>query len=149
MKVSRVIAAPRPHVFAAFADPAALARWLPPAGMTATLASFDARPGGGYLMTLIYGDPRRHGQGKTTADSDSVEVRFAAFSPERIVQQVAFRSDDAAFDGLMTMTWTFDETPAGTEVAVTVEDAPPGISDADHAAGIASSLDNLARFLGG
>jgi hypothetical protein len=33
-------------------------------------------------------------------------------------------------------------------VAIEVADAPPGVSDADHEAGIRSSLHNLARYLG-
>lgn len=47
----------------------------------------------------------------------------------------------------MTLTWSFAEARGGTEVEVTVDNAPDGISDEDHAAGIRSSLENLARFV--
>lgn len=45
---SRVIAAPRPRVYEAFADPALLARWWGPAGFTSTFESFDLRAGGAW-----------------------------------------------------------------------------------------------------
>ena len=47
----------------------------------------------------------------------------------------------------MTMTWTFQAVGAETRVMVACEDVPPGIGQADHQAGIAASLDNLARFV--
>ena len=148
MRVSRIIAAPRRRIYDAFMDPEALAAWLPPKGMHGKIEAFDPRPGGGYRMTLTYDAPSG-GRGKTTADSDAVAVKFVSLVPgERIVQAVEFASAEAAFGGTMTMTWSFAEAPGGTEVDVSVENAPEGISDEGHAAGIASSLENLARFVG-
>ncbi len=49
----------------------------------------------------------REGSGKATADSDIVEARFVEIVPNvRVVQAVDFVSDDPAFAGTMTMTWT-------------------------------------------
>jgi hypothetical protein len=45
------------------------------------------------------------------------------------------------------MTWHLAATGAGTEVTVTATDVPPGIDQADHEAGIASSLANLAAYV--
>jgi uncharacterized protein YndB with AHSA1/START domain len=149
MKLSQTIAAPRSAVFAAFLDPEALVVWLPPAGMSGEMHRFEPHVGGGYEMTLRYEAQAKMGRGKTTADADTVAVRFAEIAPdERIVQAVDFASDDPAYGGTMTMTWSFADAPCGTEVAIEVADAPPGVSDADHEAGIRSSLDNLARYLG-
>ena len=39
-------------VFAAFADPAQLARWWGPAGFTNTVEAFDLRPGGAWRITM-------------------------------------------------------------------------------------------------
>ena len=50
---SRVIAASREAVYAAFVDPEALMAWLPPDGMSGRLERFDARPGGSYRLVLI------------------------------------------------------------------------------------------------
>lgn len=148
MKITRHIEAPRADVFAAFLDPKALAAWLPPDGMHGELRRFDPREGGGYEMTLRYDQAAPGARGKTTADSDTAAVRFVEIVPgARIVQAVEFASDDPAYGGTMTITWSFADAAGGTEVAVEVADPPPGISDADHATGISSSLDNLAHYL--
>jgi hypothetical protein len=47
----------------------------------------------------------------------------------------------------MIMTWSFEAAGAGTRVTITAENVPPGISQADHDAGLRSSLENLARYL--
>jgi hypothetical protein len=77
-----------------------------------------------------------------------VEARFADIVPgERVVQQVDFVSDDPAFAGTMTMTWAVAAAEGGTRVDITAADVPDGISAEDHAAGLASSLANLAAHV--
>lgn len=49
---SRVIAAPRSRVYAAFADPAQLARWWGPEGFTNTFETFDLHPGGTWRFVM-------------------------------------------------------------------------------------------------
>ena len=145
---SRIIKASRHVLYAAFMDPDALLAWLPPAGMKGAIRAFDSRQGGGYLMTLTYLDPAAAGRGKTTADTDLVNVRFVELIPdEKIVQRGDFVTDDPAFTGEMTITWTFTDAAGGTEVVVVAENAPVGVSPDDHAAGMRSSLDNLAAFV--
>jgi len=86
--------------------------------------------------------------GKASADSDIVEARFIDIVPgERVVQAVDFVSDDPANAGTMTMTWQVTPVDAGTRVDIVAEDVPDGISADDHAAGLASSLTNLAADL--
>jgi uncharacterized protein YndB with AHSA1/START domain len=134
-------------VFDALLDRAALETWLPPDGMTATFERFDPTPGGSYRMILTYVD-RATAAGKSSADSDIVEVRFVDVVPDdRIVQMVDFVSDDPAFAGTMTMTWSVRSVDGGTRVDIVAEDVPDGISADDHAAGLASSLEHLAHFL--
>jgi uncharacterized protein YndB with AHSA1/START domain len=135
------------RVFDALLDRAALETWLPPDGMTATFERFDPTPGGSYRMILTYVD-RATAAGKSSADSDIVEVRFVDVVPDdRIVQMVDFVSDDPAFAGTMTMTWSVRSVDGGTRVDIVAEDVPDGISADDHAAGLASSLEHLAHFL--
>jgi len=67
---------------------------------------------------------------------------------ERIVQTVEFESGDPAFAGTMVMTWSLEAVPGGTGVAVRAVNVPSGIAVKDHEAGLASSLANLARFIG-
>ena len=49
----------------------------------------------------------------------------------------------------MTMTWEVTTVDDGTLVTITAENVPDGISAEDHAVGLASSLANLASYLGG
>jgi len=146
-KGSRVIAAPRERVYAAFVDREALKTWLPPAGMTGRFERFDLRPGGSYRVVLTFTDASAS-RGKATMDSDIVEARFVEILPGvRIVQAVEFVSEDPAYAGTMTMTWEVTAVDGGTRVDITADDVPDGISEEDHAAGLTSSLANLADYL--
>jgi uncharacterized protein YndB with AHSA1/START domain len=144
---SRVIEAPLERVWAALIDPEALLAWLPPGEMTGRFERFDARPGGSYRLVLTYADASG-APGKASADSDVVEARFVDIVPgERVVQAVDFVSDDPAYAGTMTMTWAVTAVEAGTRVDIVAADVPDGISAEDHAAGLSSSLANLAAYL--
>ncbi|MEP7113560.1 MAG: SRPBCC family protein [Ilumatobacteraceae bacterium] len=144
---SRVINVALTRVFDALVDRDALLAWLPPEGMAATFERFDARPGGSYRLVLTYVDPTG-APGKSSADSDVVEVRYLDIIPnDRVVHAVEFASDDSAFAGTMTMTWAVHAVEGGTRVDITADDVPDGISAEDHATGLASSLENLARHL--
>lgn len=115
--------------------------------MTGELEHFDPRPGGSYRMTLTYFDAPASG-GKTTADADVVAVRFVELvPPSLVVQAVEFVSDDPAYAGTMTMSWEIAAVAGGSRVMITADGVPDGIAAEDHAAGLRSSLDNLARFL--
>ncbi len=122
--------------------------WLPPEGMTGRFERFDARPGGSYRMVLTYADAASTAPGKASADSDIVEARFIDIVPgARVVQAVDFVSDEPAYAGTMTMTWEVARVDAGTRVAIRAGDVPDGVSAEDHAAGLASSLADLAAYL--
>ena len=99
-------------------------------------------------MVLTYADPT-DSRGKSSADSDIVETRYVDVVPnDRVVQAVAFVSDDPAFTGTMTMTWTVQQiNDDRTRVEITADNVPDGISAEDHAAGLNSSLENLARYV--
>ena len=146
-RASRVIAAPPERVWTALVEPEALRTWLPPSGMIGRFERFDGRPGGTYRMVLTYSDASS-APGKATVDSDIVEARFVDIVPgERVVQAVDFVSDDPAYAGTMIMTWEVTAVDAGTRVNIVAEDVPDGISAEDHAAGLASSLTNLAAYV--
>jgi uncharacterized protein YndB with AHSA1/START domain len=55
---SREIDAPPVRVFAAFADPAQLARWWGPDGFSSTFEQFEFRPGGRWIFTMHGPDGR-------------------------------------------------------------------------------------------
>jgi uncharacterized protein YndB with AHSA1/START domain len=140
----------KPEVaYAAFADASALMAWLPPGDMAGSVHEYDFREGGRYRIALTYGASRGDAIGKTSDRTDVTSGRFVSLQlPERIVQSVEFESDDPAFAGEMLMTWSFAPSPSGTTITIVASNVPPGISQADHDAGLRSSLQNLARYLG-
>ncbi|MEQ4486143.1 SRPBCC family protein [Cohnella silvisoli] len=134
-------------IYKAFVDPKALVSWLPPKGMIGHIYEFDARNGGAYRMSLTYVGTDHSTIGKTSEHADVVQGRFLELVPdERVVQLVEFESEDPAFAGTMTMTWSLAAVPEGTEVTIVCENVPEGIRQDDHAAGLSSSLENLAAF---
>ena len=116
---SVVVPAPPDRAHAALLDPDA--PWLPPHGMTGRVESSD----------------------------DVVDVRFVAVDPGRVVQEVDVVSDDPAFAGTMTMTWSVLPAVDGTRVEVTASDVPPGIDHAVHEEALRASLGDLAEWLDG
>lgn len=144
-RASRLIAATPQAIYDAFIDRAALEQWLPPGGMTARVIEWNARKGGRYRIELTYtGD----GKGKTSDRTDVSKGAFLELEPgRRIVWSVDFESDDPAFAGTMIMTWSLEPRDGGTQVTVTAENVPPGISKADHDAGMNATLANLARLV--
>lgn len=146
-KVSRIIRAPRQTIYRACLDPAALAAWRVPDGMTARLHAFDGREGGTYRMSLTYTDPAGS-PGKTSDDTDTFQGTFLELvSNEKVVELVRFESRDPGFTGEMRMTTSLADAGQGTEVTVLCEDIPPGIRPEDNELGCRLALANLARLL--
>jgi uncharacterized protein YndB with AHSA1/START domain len=146
-RASRLMKAPVSRVFDSLVNRAALETWLPPGDMTGRFERFDPRPGGSYRLVLTYANPGMS-QTKSTDESDIVDVRYLDIVPnDRVVQAVDFVSDVPEFAGTMLMTWLVEGESDGTRVEIIAENVPKGISAEDHAAGLASSLDNLARFV--
>src|SRR3954454_2572035 len=93
---SRMISAPPERMYAALVDAEARQAWLPPRGMSGRFEHFDARPGGSYRFVLTYADAS-HSPGKSTVDSDIVDVRFLDLVPAmRVVEAVDFVAEDPA-----------------------------------------------------
>ena len=145
---SRNIRATPAALYQAMVTARALEQWLPPSGMTGEMVEFDPRPGGRYRMILRYDNAAI--SGKSGGNEDIAEARFVELVPDqRIVQEVDFVSDDADFQGTMTMSTLLTSLGDETEVRFIVENVPEGISAEDHAEGMHSSLENLARFVDG
>jgi uncharacterized protein YndB with AHSA1/START domain len=126
------------RLYDAFSDAAKLMQWLPPAGMTGRALTYEFWEGGHYRFALTY-----EAEGKT----DVSKGRFVTLEAGRKIVQVGeLESTDPDLAGEMTLTWTFEPTGQGTMVRVTAEHVPPGIGEQDHADGLRSTLENLARF---
>lgn len=74
-KTARTISAPPAQVYAAFTDPARLARWWGPAGFSNTFKTCELKNGGSWVYTM-------HGPGDKHYPNESV---FRELSPSRIV----------------------------------------------------------------
>jgi uncharacterized protein YndB with AHSA1/START domain len=116
--------------------------------MKAEIYTFDAREGGGYRMAFVYTGDDPEARGKTTEQADVFKGTFVELVPNaRIVERVEFQSDNPAYGGAMTIATTLREMPGGTQVQIVCENVPEGITEADHQAGMASTLANLAAFV--
>lgn len=64
--------------------------------------------------------------GKSTAESDVVDVRILEIEPgSRLVQAVDFVSDDPDFAGTMVMTWSVTDVNGASRVDIVAEHVPP------------------------
>jgi uncharacterized protein YndB with AHSA1/START domain len=96
--------------------------------MTCAIERFEPRVGGRYRMVLTH-QGAAHTPGKSSPHADVVEGEFVELVPDgRVVQRVVFESDDPAFAGAMTITWSLAPVSDGTEVVIHCADVPAGIS---------------------
>jgi uncharacterized protein YndB with AHSA1/START domain len=99
-------------------------------------------------MSLIYLHVEHPVAGKSAADRDAFQGRFAELVPnERIVWEVDFESDDPGNAGTMRISWELRDVMTGTEVSVLTENIPPGIRPEDNELGCQSSLAKLAHLV--
>jgi uncharacterized protein YndB with AHSA1/START domain len=145
-RMHRTLRAPRGRVYRALTDPADVARWRVPTGMTSVIHEFDVREGGSVRVSLTHDAPDR--TGKTAGRTDTYRGRFVRLVPDELVVEVdAFETDDPGLDGEMTMTLRLTDGRDGTDLAVTHEGLPPGIAPADNEAGWREALDRLAALV--
>lgn len=148
-RVHRHIDAPRVDVYRLLLDPAAIAEWKVPEGMTAHIHAFEAREGGAVRVSLTYVDTAS--SGKTTSHTDTYHGRFARLVPdEEVVEVDEFETDDPSMQGEMVSTITLSDASAGgTDVVGIHEHVPPGVSLADNETGWRMALARLAALAEG
>jgi len=145
-RVSQRIDAPRAAVYRAMLDPAAVATWMVPSGMTSQVHAFEAHEGGSFRISLTY--DTAVGAGKTTAHSDTYHGRFVTLVPnERVVEVVEFETADPALRGEMTITISLIDAAGGTDVIAVHDRLPPGLSPTDNETGWRMSLAKLAALV--
>jgi uncharacterized protein YndB with AHSA1/START domain len=147
-RVTRRVQAPVAAVYRALLDPAAVAVWRAPDGMTVRVHAFDAREGGAFRVSLSYDDLGR--AGKSGGHTDTYRGHFARLVPDRLVVEVIeFETGDDTVRGAMTMTTTLTEADGATDVEVLHEGIPEGVRPEDNELGTRMALDNLARLVEG
>jgi uncharacterized protein YndB with AHSA1/START domain len=145
-QIRRLIRAPRARVYDALLDPAAVARWRVPAGMTSHVHEFDAREGGALRISLTYDSHER--TGKTLNRTDTYHGRFAKLVPnELVVETDEFETADPALRGEMTITISLSDANGGTELVAVHDGLPRGVSPADNEVGWHEALTRLAAHV--
>ncbi|MEO5753699.1 MAG: SRPBCC family protein [Chthoniobacterales bacterium] len=137
IRLHRVLRAAPEKIYRAFLDPAALAKWLPPNGFTATVHSMDAKVGGSYKMSFT---------NFSTGSSHSFGGTYRELVPnERISYTDAF--DDPNLPGEMSATITLKEVSCGTDIDIIQEGVPAAIPAAMCYLGWQESLILLGQLV--
>jgi len=148
--VSRILHAQPSAVYAAFLDPEAVAKWLPPGDMRGIVHEFEARVGGAFSMSLVYREGEAHPAGKTSDKIDRFRGKVAQLVPNSlVVWKTVFDSEDPAFAGEMTILTHLRPAPDGTQVTMVTDNIPRGIRLEDNEMGCQQTLDQLAAYLTG
>ena len=145
-RVHQRVAAPRAAVYRLLLDPAAIARWKVPDGMTAIVHTFEAREGGTIRVSLVYEAPGA--AGKTAEHTDTYRGRFVRLVPDELVVEAdEFETDDPALRGEMISTITLADAPGGGTIVTGVhEGLPSAVSAEDNATGWRMALAKLAAL---
>jgi uncharacterized protein YndB with AHSA1/START domain len=133
----RVFKAPAARVYKAFLDPAALCKWLPPAGYTCTVHALDARVGGTFRMSF------------TEFDSGS-PMSFGGEYLEMIANKrlrYTDRFDDPNLPGEIVVTVDFTPVSCGVDVRVEQSGLPDVIPPEMCELGWRDSLTQLQQFV--
>lgn len=137
--------APRPRVYAALIDPAAIVRWKVPREMTCEVLEFD---GESFRISLTYDEPTR--AGKTSGHTDTYRGRFTELvQDEKVVEVDEFETTEPNLTGAMTITIALTDAEGGTDLVAVHEGLPAGVAPEDNEAGWRESLVRLAELVEG
>lgn len=137
IRLHRVIRTTPDKVYKAFLDPAAMCKWLPPNGFTATMHSHDPKVGGSYRMSFT---------NFTTGNGHSFGGTYVELKPGEMIRYTD-KFDDPNLPGEMTMTATMKAVSCGTELSIVQEGVPAVIPAEACYLGWQDSLDQLIRLV--
>lgn len=136
VELKRLFKAPRSKVFAAWTEPEAVAAWMGPVGVEASVDILDVRPGGRYHYTLC-GDDENHPVG-----GEFLEV----IDGERLVFTWTWEFGELA--GVETVVeLNFRDHDGGTELTLIHSKLPTPTAREKHTGGWASCFDRLQPYL--
>jgi uncharacterized protein YndB with AHSA1/START domain len=137
IRLHRVLRATPERIYRAFLDAAAVVKWLPPHGFTATVHELDAKVGGRYRMSFT---------NFTTGHGHSFGGEYLELvAPTRLRYTGVF--DDPNLPGAMQTTIELREVFCGTELNVVQEGIPEVIPPEACYLGWQESLLLLAQLV--
>jgi uncharacterized protein YndB with AHSA1/START domain len=150
-RVTRIIHASPGEVYDALLDPAAVARWKVPDGMSSVVHELDPRVGGRLRVSLTYDAPSLAdgpGPGKSSSRTDTYSGRFLELVPGAlVVEAIAFETGREDLQAEMTVRTTLTATADGTEVTIDHAGLPDGVDPDDNVTGTEMALAKLAALL--
>lgn len=133
----RVLKAPPARVYKAFLDPAAMCKWLAPAGFTCTVHHMDAKVGGGFRMSFTEFD---------SGKSHSFSGEYLELVPgEKLHYTDVF--DDPNLKSDIRVTVILKAVSCGTDMSITQAGVPDVIPAEMCHLGWQDSLKQLAQFV--
>jgi uncharacterized protein YndB with AHSA1/START domain len=133
----RVYKAPPSRVYKAFLDPAALCKWLPPAGFTCTVHNLEAKVGGTFRMTFTEFD---------SGGRNSFGGEYLELVPNKKLRYTD-KFDDPNLAGDIVVTVLLKEVSCGTDVTITQSGVPEIIPEEMCHLGWQDSLNQLQQFV--
>jgi len=133
----RVLKAPPQRVYKAFLDPAAMCKWIAPAGYTCTVDHMDAKVGGTFRMKFTEFD---------SGTSNSFGGTYLELVPnEKLRYNDKF--DDPNLAGDIVVTVILKKVSCGTDVTIEQAGVPDLIPMEMCHLGWQDSLKQLAQFV--
>jgi uncharacterized protein YndB with AHSA1/START domain len=133
----RVLKAPPLRVYKAFLDPAALCKWIPPAGYTCTVHQMDAKVGGTFRMSFTEFD---------SGGSNAFGGTYLELVPNEKLRYTD-KFDDPNLAGEIIVTVVLKEVSCGTDLSITQAGVPDIIPEEMCHLGWQDSLKQLAQFV--
>jgi uncharacterized protein YndB with AHSA1/START domain len=137
LRFHRVLKAPPSRVYNAFLDPAALCKWLPPAGFTCTVHSLDAKVGGAFRMSFTEFD---------SGGSHSFGGNYLELVPNKKLRYTD-KFDDPNLAGDIEVTVDLKEVSCGTDMSIVQAGVPDIIPEEMCHLGWQDSLKQLEQFV--
>ncbi|SPB15429.1 activator of HSP90 ATPase [Caballeronia novacaledonica] len=137
IRLHRVLRTTPERLYRAFLEPEAIAKWLPPYGITCQVHHLDAREGGTHKMSF-----RNFG----TGHGHSFGGEYLELVPFEKIRYTD-RFDDPNLPGEMQVTVSLRQVSCGTELSIVQEGVPEVIPVEMCYLGWQESLVQLARLV--
>ena len=137
VRLHRVLRSTPERVYRAFLEPAAIAKWISPYGMTCTVHHMDVKVGGTFQMSFTnFG----------TGNGNSFGGEYKELVPNELLRYTD-KFDDPNLPGEMAVTVQLKAVSCGTELSIVQEGIPEIIPLELCYLGWQESLEQLAKLV--